>query len=102
MNVKEALKKFEASILEDGRIDRGEAEILLNFARPLAGTDPEMAEFVQLLEKVLEDGKVTAEESIKVSAYLKWLAREIDKGPVQPNVGFFGKLFKHQPHVGKD
>ncbi len=94
MNVKEALKKFEASILEDGRIDRGEAEILLNFARPLAGTDPEMAEFVQLLEKVLEDGKVTAEESIKVSAYLKWLAREIDKGPAQPNVGFFGKLFK--------
>ena len=94
MNVKEALKKFEASILEDGRVDRGEAEILLNFARPLAGTDPEMAEFVQLLEQVLKDGKVTAEESIKVSAYLKWLAREIDKGPAQPNVGFFGRLFK--------
>ena len=55
MNVKESLKRFEAAILEDGRVDRAEAQVLLAFARPLADGDPEMAGFVELLEKVLED-----------------------------------------------
>ena len=53
MNAKESLKKFEAAILEDGRVDRAEAQVLLAFARPLADADPEMAGFVELLEKVL-------------------------------------------------
>lgn len=94
MNVKESLKRFEAAILEDGRVDRAEAQVLLAFARPLADGDPEMAGFVELLEKVLEDGRIDPDESVKVGAYLKWLAREIDKGPARPNTGFFGKLFK--------
>ena len=35
-DVKEAIRKLEKSILEDGRVDRAEAEILLAFAKSRA------------------------------------------------------------------
>lgn len=87
-----AVKRLEKSILEDGKVDRAEAQILLAFARPLATENAEMADFVKTLEDVLEDGVVTADESIRIGAHLKWLLRE--KGETQPETTFLGRLFK--------
>ena len=87
-----AIKRLEEDILRDGRVDKAETEILLNFARPLAATDKEMAEFVRALEEVREDGVVTGDESFKIAAHLRWLVRE--RGPTAPDTGLLGKLFK--------
>jgi len=70
-DLRESIGRLEKSILEDGRVDRAEAQILLAFARPRAAESAEMAEFVKALEDVLEDGVVTAEESIRIGAHLK-------------------------------
>ncbi len=90
--VLDAARRLEKEILEDGRVDKAETTILLDFARPLAKSDKEMAGFVQALEEVREDGIITPEESMRIAAYLKWLVR--DTSPVLPDTGFFGKLFK--------
>ena len=91
-DIKESIRKFETAILEDGKVDRAEAQILLAFARPRAAESPEMAEFVQLLDDVLEDGVVTAEESLRIGAYLKWMTREAESD--EPETTFLGRLFK--------
>ena len=90
--VTNAARALERSILEDGKVDKAETELLLNFARPLAETSPEMAEFVRALEEVREDGVVTGEESIRIAAHLKWLTRET--GETKPETTFLGRLFK--------
>lgn len=87
-----AIKRLETSILEDGRVDKAETELLLNFARPLAETNPEMAEFVRALEEVREDGVITGEESIRIGAHLKWLTRETSE--TKPEATFLGRIFK--------
>ena len=91
-DIKESIRKFETAILEDGKVDRAEAQILLAFARPRAAESPEMAEFVQLLDDVLEDGVVTAEESLRIGAYLKWMTREAESD--EPETTFLGRLFR--------
>ena len=91
-DIKEAIQKLERSILEDGRVDRAEAQILLSFAQSRAAGNPEMAEFTKLLEDVLEDGVVTGDESIRVGAFLKWLTREVES--TEPETTWFGRLFK--------
>ena len=91
-DIKEAIRKLEKSILEDGKVDRAEAQILLAFAKSLAADNAEMAEFVKILEDVLEDGVVTPDESIRIGAYLKWLTREAESS--EPETGFFGRFFK--------
>lgn len=90
--VMSAVRRLEKSILEDGKVDKAETELLLNFARPLAKESPEMAEFVRALEEVREDGVITGEESFKIAAHLKWLARET--GETKPETTFMGRLFK--------
>jgi len=87
-----AARRLERSILEDGKVDKAETELLLNFARPLAETNPEMAEFVRALDEVREDGVITGEESIRIGAHLKWLVRET--GETEPETTFLGRLFK--------
>ena len=91
-SIEESVRKLEKSILEDGKVDRAEAQILLAFAKSRAADSAEMAEFVKALESVLEDGVVTHEESIRIGAHLKWLARET--APVKPDTGFLGRFFK--------
>lgn len=86
------IENFRRTVVDDMRVDKAETLELLEFARPLVHTYKEMAEFVTLLEKVLEDGKVTHEESVKVGAYLAWLTRE-EAAPVEEK-GFLGRLFK--------
>ena len=91
-DIKESISKLEQSILEDGKVDRAEAQVLLAFAKPKAKDSSEMAEFVQALEGVLEDGVVTPEESVRIGAHLKWLTREVASD--EPETGFLGRLFK--------
>ena len=90
--VLEAIRRLEAGILEDGRVDKAETEILLNFAKPLAAANPDMADFVRALEDVRADGVITGDESLRIAAHLKWLARET--APTKPDTGFLGRLFK--------
>lgn len=88
----ETIRSLEKSILEDGKIDRAEAQILLAFAKPRAVDNAEMAEFVKALEDVLEDGVVTPEESVRIGAHLKWLTREAESN--EPETTFLGRIFK--------
>ena len=90
--LKAALIELKKSILDDGRVNKLEAEVLLGFADAHAEDSAEMADFAAMLAKVLEDGKVTPEESVKVEAYLDWLSREVIEA--KPETGFLGKLFK--------
>ena len=91
-DVMEAVKKLEKTILEDGKVDRAEAQILLAFARSRAAGSAEMADFVKLLEDVLEDGVVTQDESTRIGAYLKWLTREAES--TESETGLLGRVFK--------
>ncbi len=91
-DIKESIRKLEKAILEDGKVDRAEAQILLAFAKPRAADNAEMAEFVKALEDVLEDGVVTPEESVRIGAHLKWLTREAESD--EPETSFLGRLFK--------
>ena len=91
-DIKESILKLEKAILEDGKVDRAEAQILLAFAKPRAADNAEMADFVKALEDVLEDGVVTPEESIRIGAHLKWLTREAESD--EPETSFLGRLFK--------
>ena len=83
-DIKESIHKLEKTILEDGKVDRAEAVILLAYAKERAEKSAEMAEFVKALEDVLEDGVVTPEESVRIGAHLKWLTREA-KSPRRPS-----------------
>ena len=91
-DIKETIRNLEKAILEDGKVDRAEAQILLAFAKPRAADNAEMAEFVKALEDVLEDGVVTPEESVRIGAHLKWLTREAESD--EPETTFLGRLFK--------
>ena len=91
-DIKESIKKLEKAVLEDGKVDRAEAAILLSYASARAGESAEMAEFVKALQDVLEDGVVTPEESIRIGAHLKWLTREAESE--EPETTFIGRLFK--------
>ena len=94
-NLQATIRKMRERVLEDIRVDKAEVLELLAFVRPLAPKYEEMAEFARLLERVLEDGKVTHEESVKVGAYLAWLTREdVQEAPPVRETGFLGRLFK--------
>jgi AGZA family xanthine/uracil permease-like MFS transporter len=91
-DIKESIRKLEKTILEDGKVDRAEAVILLAYAKERAEKSAEMAEFVKALEDVLEDGVVTPEESVRIGAHLKWLTREAESE--EPETTFLGRVFK--------
>ena len=44
-DIKESIRKLERAILEDGKVDRAEAQILLAFAQSRTADNAEMAEF---------------------------------------------------------
>ena len=91
-DIRESVRKLEKMILEDGKVDRAEAVILLAYAKERSANSAEMAEFVKALEDVLEDGVVTPEESVRIGAHLKWLTREVESE--EPETTFLGRLFK--------
>ena len=75
--VKASIAKLEKSILEDGKVDRAEAQILLAFAKPRTADNAEMAEFVKPLESVLEDGAVTTVAPVSAPAKVGQMALRI-------------------------
>ena len=94
-NLQATIRKMRDRVLEDIRVDKAEVLEILAFVRPLAPKYGEMAEFVRLLERVLEDGKVTPEESVRVGAYLTWLTREDEQAaPPVRETGFLGRIFR--------
>ena len=91
-DIMDSIQKLEKFILQDGKVDRAEAHILLAFAKSRAAGNAKMAEFVKALEDVLEDGVVTQEESIRIGAHLKWLTSEVQSE--EPETTFLGRIFK--------
>ena len=89
--LKSAVEELRRSVLDDGRINKLEAELLLKFTESVEIT-PELKEFQDVLKQCLEDGVVTESESVRLASHLDWLAREVI--PAEPDVGFWGKLFK--------
>ena len=57
--LRKAIASLRASVMGDRKVDLEETRILLDFARPLAKDNAEMADFVALLEDVRADGVIT-------------------------------------------
>ena len=95
-NILSALKKLSTGVLEDARIDKAEALTLREFAAPFAGKSAEMAEFVKLLDQVLEDGVITPDESVRVGAFLAWLTQADELVDEKPTL--LNRLF----HLGRN
>ena len=95
-NILSALKKLSTGVLEDARIDKLEALTLREFAAPFAGKSTEMAEFVKLLDQVLEDGVITPDESVRVGAFLAWLTQADELVDEKPTL--LNRLF----HLGRN
>jgi len=90
--LKQAIISLKKNILDDGRVNALEANILLDFARRNADANAEMAEFAADLEKALADGKIDHEESVRIAARLDWLSRNVEATPEE--TGFLGRFFK--------
>ena len=68
------LKALKRSVLADGRVDWDETERLMAVIRPLAEKRGFLfQDYVRLLEKCREDGKITKEESEKLALQLDFL-----------------------------
>jgi len=70
---KEELSKMAKDVLADGKVDFSEATQLLGFMTPSVTQNEKYREFKELLERVMEDGVITDEESEEVAAALKKL-----------------------------
>jgi len=70
---KEELIKLAQDVLADGKVDLSEATRLLGFMTPSVVRNEQYRAFRALLERVLEDGVVTDEESEEVAAALRAL-----------------------------
>ena len=66
------LQLLRTSILEDGRVDEIEAEMLCRLAKPFAKLGDQNADcLVQNLKAMLADGRITPEESDRITQILK-------------------------------
>ena len=72
--VRDVVRFLREGILEDGRIDLGEAELLLRIAEPYAKVgNAKVARLVEGLRKMLADGVISDEESQRIAQVLKLL-----------------------------
>ena len=71
--VRDVVRVLREGILEDGRIDLGEAELLLRIAEPYAKIgNAHVARLVEGLRRMLADGVISDEESRRIARIL-WL-----------------------------
>ena len=71
---RDVVRVMRESILEDGRVDEVEAELLRRLAEPFARMgDAKAARFVDILGKMLADGVISDEESKRISHVLSHL-----------------------------
>jgi len=68
---KEELTKLAKEVLADGKVDFSEATRLLGYMTPTAVQNEKYYAFKKLLERVMEDGVITDEESEEVAAALR-------------------------------
>lgn len=70
------LKTLRREVLADGRIDFAETDALLAFVGPLAEKGRDgcwFEEFRALLARAREDGRITADESARLTREIDWL-----------------------------
>jgi len=71
---RDVVRLLKEGILEDGHVDEMEAEMLRRIAEPFARMgDARSVRFVELLDRMLADGKITEEESARISRLLSRL-----------------------------
>ena len=71
---RDVVRLLREGILEDGRVDAVEAELLRRLAEPFARMgDAHAARFVELLEKMLADGVISESESTRIAQILRRL-----------------------------
>ena len=72
--VRDVIRVLREGILEDGRVDRTEAELLLRIAEPYAKVgNAQVARMVEGLRRMLADGVISDEESQRIVRILKHL-----------------------------
>ena len=72
--VRDVLRVLREGLLEDGRIDLGEAELLLRIAEPYAKVgNAQVVRLVEGLRQMLADGVISDEESQRIVRVLKLL-----------------------------
>ena len=72
--VRDVVRVLREGILEDGRIDLGEAELLLRIAEPYAKVgNAQVARLVEGLRRMLADGAIADEESRRIVRVLELL-----------------------------
>ena len=72
--VRDVVRVLREGILEDGRIDLGEAELLLRIAEPYAKVgNAQVARLVEGLRRMLADGVISDEESRRIVRVLELL-----------------------------
>ena len=73
-HARDMARLLREGILEDGRIDEVEAQMLMRLAEPFARFgEGKVGRFVDMLRKMLSDGVITDEESRRISLVLKRL-----------------------------
>ena len=73
-HARDMARLLREGILEDGRIDEVEAQMLMRLAEPFARFgEGRIGRFVDMLRKMLSDGVITDEESRRISLVLKRL-----------------------------
>ena len=72
--VRDVIRVLREDILEDGRIDLAEAELLLRIAEPYAKVgNAKVVRLVEGLRRMLADGAISDEESRRIAHVLKFL-----------------------------
>ena len=73
-HARDMVRLLREGILEDGKIDEVEAQMLLRLAEPFAGFgDGQVGRIVEMLRQMLADGQITEDESRRISFVLNRL-----------------------------
>jgi len=68
---RDVVRLLREGVLADGRVDEMEAEMLLRIAEPFARMGERPARFVDVLRRMLADGKITEVESARICKILE-------------------------------
>ena len=75
VDFRKALVRMHREVAADGKVDFGEATVLLKAMAPLAGSDSLIDAFVAALREVREDGVITPDESARILGLMDELLR---------------------------
>lgn len=72
-DLRKTLEEMYRDVKVDGKVDLTESDFLHEVLKPLASTGASIASFVELLERIREDGEVTEAESAEIIRRLEGL-----------------------------